>query len=92
MLLGGFWCKVGGHSLLATQATSRIRGTFGIDLPLATVCDQPTIADLATVIGSTMLGTDANSRNSHLVDLASLGGNPTREVQVTERVPGDGQD
>jgi hypothetical protein len=59
MLLGGFWCKVGGHSLLATQATSRIRGTFGIDLPLATVCDQPTIADLATVIGSTMLGTDA---------------------------------
>ncbi|MET7339604.1 amino acid adenylation domain-containing protein, partial [Nonomuraea sp. NPDC005650] len=44
---------LGGHSLLATQAITRIRNTFGTDLVLAALFDQPTLKQLAAIIDST---------------------------------------
>jgi acyl carrier protein len=41
---------LGGHSLLATQLISRVRELFKIELALRQVFQQPTIAELATVI------------------------------------------
>jgi acyl carrier protein len=53
--------EVGGHSLIATQVMSRVRQTFGIDLPLASLFNAPTIAGLAARVDDQLrrdLGTD----------------------------------
>ena len=42
--------ELGGHSLLMIQLVSQVRDTFHTDLPLRTLFDKPTIADLAQAL------------------------------------------
>ncbi len=41
---------LGGHSLLGTQVIARIRDSFGIEMPLRSLFDAPTVADLSSEI------------------------------------------
>jgi amino acid adenylation domain-containing protein len=41
---------IGGHSLLATQVVSRVRQSFGIEMPLREMFESPAIAELAKAV------------------------------------------
>jgi len=42
--------ELGGHSLFATQVVSRIRDSFQINLPLHSIFEAPTIAEISEVV------------------------------------------
>jgi nonribosomal peptide synthetase DhbF len=63
---------LGGHSLLATRLSARIRGEFGIDMPLRTIIKYPTAGELVALL---LVATPAESSDSLAVVLP-LAGDP----------------
>jgi amino acid adenylation domain-containing protein len=46
---------LGGHSLLGTQVIARVRDTFGVDMPLRSLFETPTVEGLAAAIERAVL-------------------------------------
>jgi hypothetical protein len=49
-----FW-ELGGHSLLATKVLSRLCDSLGLDLPLQSLFEAPTLAGFAQKVGHHIL-------------------------------------
>jgi acyl carrier protein len=58
--------ELGGHSLLATQIASRVRELYDVEVPLRSLFESPTIAQLAALITEAML---ESVEEEELVDL-----------------------
>ncbi|HKO91896.1 MAG TPA: amino acid adenylation domain-containing protein, partial [Polyangiaceae bacterium] len=65
--------ELGGHSLLAVLLITRIKQTFGVDLPLSRVLERPTVEALAA---SVVRASEAPPSVRHLVALSPKGTRP----------------
>jgi len=64
---------LGGHSLLATQFISRVINTFKVELPIKSLFESPTVADMAVVIAQHQAGKEEPEEMTRmLADIESL--------------------
>ncbi len=59
---------LGGHSLMAAQVISRIRTTFGVDLPMRCLLDSPTISALALEITQMQINQEPDSEIAQMIE------------------------
>jgi acyl transferase domain-containing protein/acyl carrier protein len=62
--------ELGGNSLAATQAVARIRSAFGVDVPMRSFFDEPTVAGLARAVAAAVAEPDAGIQPQNALSAA----------------------
>nr|QEO74622.1 Beta-ketoacyl synthase [uncultured bacterium] len=73
--------ECGGHSLLATQFASRVRDSFGVELPVRSLFETPTVAALAERLTDARGSEQPASTSIPLVPIAREGAPPLSFAQ-----------
>ena len=85
--------ELGGHSLLATQVISRVNNSFRIKVPLISLFQAPTVAELAVVITQKQIEkAEGKNIDKMLAELEALSDEEARRVFGDESVKGANRD